>query len=213
MLIALSGLKGSGKDTAAEVMIEEYGFTRIAFADALREALVVLNPYIDEVVSSDTEYDSVSYVVPTPLAELVEEYGWDYTKRNFPEARRLLQVMGTEVGRMLFGENVWIDYLVKKYPNISRTNTRYVITDCRFENEAQFVQDAFGKIVWIARPGVESDGHASESNIVETYADHFIENDTTLEDLREDIRFLMHMRGFDPIGSSGDTETKINSVN
>ena len=46
MIIGLSGYAQSGKDTVAKVLIEEYGFTRIAFADKIREFLYDLNPQV-----------------------------------------------------------------------------------------------------------------------------------------------------------------------
>ena len=190
MLIAFGGLKGSGKDTAAQVMVDEYGFTRLAFADALRDALLTLDPWI--------AYAGHGYGT-LPLSELIQDAGWDWAKRNVTEVRRLLQVFGTEVGRSLFGENVWVEQIIKKAPDLARSNTRYVITDCRFDNEVKFVHDAYGYVVWIDRPGVKSDGHASESTVVKDLSDYLISNVTTLEAFKEDIRFLMHLKGFEPI--------------
>lgn len=190
MLIAFGGLKGSGKDTAAQVMVEEYGFTRLAFADALRDALLTLDPWI---AYAGPGYGSL------PLSQLIDDAGWDWAKRNVYEVRRLLQVFGTEIGRSLFGEDVWIKQVVKKAPGLARNNTRYVITDCRFDNEVNFVHDALGYVVWIDRPDVQSDGHASETTVVKDLSDYRISNDTTLEEFKEDIRFLMRMKGFEPI--------------
>ena len=185
MLLAFSGFKGSGKDTAARVLIDEYGFTKIAFADALREALLVLNPII---TLNDGQ-------VITSLSTVVTGVGWDFAKNNYPEVRRLMQVFGTEVGRSFFGDNVWIDILAKRYPAISDDDTRYVITDCRFENECEFVQQVNGTILWIDRPGLSSDGHASESAVPLHYAEALLYNDETIEELEEDVRFFLFMRG------------------
>lgn len=190
MLIAFGGLKGSGKDTAAQVMVDEYGFTRLAFADALRDALLTLDPWI--------AYAGHGYGT-LPLSELIQDAGWDWAKRNVTEVRRLLQVFGTEVGRNLFSENVWVEQVIKKAPDLARSNTRYVITDCRFDNEVKFVHDAYGYVVWIDRPNVQSDGHASETTTVKDLSDYRISNVTTLEEFKEDIRFLMHLKGFEPI--------------
>jgi dephospho-CoA kinase len=45
-LIGLSGYARSGKDEAAKVLIEEFGFKRIAFADKLRDFLYALDPIV-----------------------------------------------------------------------------------------------------------------------------------------------------------------------
>lgn len=189
MLIAFSGLKGSGKDTAAKVLINEYGFTKIAFADALRESLLTLNPWIADVPFYGT----------APLAELIEAVGWDWAKNNVPEVRRLMQVFGTEVGRQILGENVWVDLLAKKYRDIAASSSRYVITDCRFPNEVNFVKDTYGDVVWVDRPGIESDGHASESTAMKDLADYLLNNDSTIQDLEEDVRFFLFLKSIDKV--------------
>lgn len=190
MLVAFSGLKGSGKDTAAKVLVDEYGFTRIAFANALRKALLILDPWIPA--------HSGGYQL-LPLSELIADAGWDWSKNNIPEVRRLMQVFGTEVGRMLFGENVWVDVLKKQFPDLNSPDTRYVITDCRFINEAKFVDDNDGSIIWIDRPGITSDGHASESDEVRKWRNWLLENSGTPEELHEDVRTIMQWEGIDPI--------------
>ena len=54
--------------------------------------------------------------------EAIEERGYTEAKAEFPEVRRLLQVFGTEVGRDLFGENVWVD-IMKREPQPPRKCT------------------------------------------------------------------------------------------
>jgi dephospho-CoA kinase len=46
LIIGLSGYAQSGKDTVAELLCLNYGFKRIAFADAIREGVVRLNPML-----------------------------------------------------------------------------------------------------------------------------------------------------------------------
>jgi hypothetical protein len=195
MLIAFSGFKTSGKDTAARVLLDEYGFIKIAFADALREALLVLNPIV-------TYQDGT---IITNLSTVIKGSGWDWAKSNIPEVRRLMQVFGTEVGRTYFGDNVWVDTLANKFPDIFDDETRYVITDCRFENECEFVRNGGGQIVWIDRPGLGSDGHASESDVPFNHAVAVLHNDETIEELEEDVRFFLFMRGIDKVDSAGIT--------
>lgn len=191
MLIAMSGLKGAGKDTAANVLVKEYGFTRIAFADAVREMALTIDPFVPTKVGN---FYRLSY--------LVKMYGWDQIKREFPEVRRLLQVIGTESGRMLLGENVWVDLLAKRFPDIADENSRYVITDCRFDNEVEFVRNNGGILIWIERPGLESDGHASESTHIRDLAMFVLHNDEDIQEFQEDLRFAMFMRGIDNDTSS-----------
>lgn len=190
MIIAFSGFKGSGKDTAAKVLVDEYGFTKIAFADAVRTMALTINP----IIAIRAEPAAIWL-----LSDVVARFGWDVAKNEYPEVRRLLQVIGTEAVRNLIGENVWVDTLAKRLPDIADENSRYVITDCRFDNEVEFVRDHGGLLVWVDRPGTASDGHASESPHIKELATTILHNDETIEELHEDIRFMLFMRGIEPI--------------
>jgi hypothetical protein len=189
MLYAVSGLFGAGKDTVADFMVGKYGFTKIAFANPIRESLLILNPYVP---SLDNGVHRLNVII--------NSIGWDRAKREIPEIRRLMQQFGTEVGRSLLGENVWVDVLYKHFPGIDDPEQRYVITDCRFANEAEFIHNHGGDLLWIDRPGIVSDGHASESLLMRDKADYILRNDETIEELQEDLRLLLFMRGVDPIG-------------
>jgi len=89
MIIGLSGYARSGKDTIAEILIMNYGFKRLAFADNIRKAIIKLDPILSN---------------GQRISGSVREIGWEPTKAN-TEVRRLLQVFGTEVGREMFGED------------------------------------------------------------------------------------------------------------
>jgi hypothetical protein len=177
MLVALSGLQGSGKDTAAAILVSRHGYTKVAFADALRELLLGIDPLIP----ANGCYE------PIPLSEVIEDIGWDVAKRTIPEVRRVMQRTGTEGIRKVFGENAWVDVLWHRYPDLFDSETRYVITDCRFQNEGKFVRDNGGTILWIDRPGIVSDGHASESTVVRDLANAVIVNDGSIVDLQNKV--------------------------
>ena len=101
-LIGMHGFARTGKDTVAAILAD-HGYQRQAFADPIREMLEVLNPILLT--------DNRGRV--TRVREAVEEEGWDIVKSTF-EGRRLLQVMGTEVGRSMLGHDVWIQLMGKK---------------------------------------------------------------------------------------------------
>ena len=46
MIIGLSGYAQVGKDTVAQILVEEYGYSRIGFADIIRNACYRLNPIV-----------------------------------------------------------------------------------------------------------------------------------------------------------------------
>lgn len=172
MIIGLSGYARSGKDTMASTLCLNYGFRRVSFADPMREAILILNPKIDSI---------------THVAHYVEDYGWDMAKQN-PEIRRLLQVFGTDVGRRMFGENVWIDMAFKDI----KPDENVVIADVRFPNEADAIKQRGGKVIRVNRHNHSAvNRHKSEIAMDNYMFDHAIYNDGTLDDFTENIFMLM----------------------
>jgi hypothetical protein len=165
MLIGVCGKAGSGKDTLANFLVENHCFTRLAFADALRAAALAIDPIVSE--SDDGE--------PLRLSEFIREPSdWDWAKREIPEIRRLLQVIGTEVGREILGENVWVDLVDRQI----KDGKNYVITDVRFDNEVDYVRSKGGTIVQIVRlnnPNAIAGTHASEQ--LQVKPDYIVHND------------------------------------
>jgi hypothetical protein len=178
-LIALCGYAGHGKDTVVDFLVRDCGRSRVAFADAIREQAIALNPII-----RSGRIFSNSVVEQLRLSDILSQcnYDWDKAKKE-SEVRRLLQRLGTEAGRDIFGENVWIDIAMRKcagfeYPTIS---------DLRFENEEKAVK-ALGGIIWrVERTGYDNGvgtSHASEAYLASIKHGELILNDGTLEDLR-----------------------------
>lgn len=171
MIIGLSGYAGSGKDTAAQGLIER-GYTRIAFADVLKKMAYALDPYV--LASEKTEWVTDLRPEQRPiirLQTLVSEYGWDFVKNTYPDVRRLLQRLGTEAGREILGDNIWVDTALKDAPE------KAVVTDVRFPNEVQAILDRGGVVIRIVRPSVNPrNGHPSETALDDYKFIHQIRN-------------------------------------
>ena len=145
MIIGLSGYARAGKDTVA-LHLAAKGFEMRAFADPMREALLRINPQL-EVGGLFMD-----------LRNAVEAYGWDVVKEKAPAFRGLIQRFGTEVGREMFGSEVWVNLALKDLPG------RVVFSDVRFPNEAEAILARGGQVWRVTRPGVEAtNGHPSES--------------------------------------------------
>lgn len=171
--VGLHGFEGSGKDTVASILAE-YGYNRVAFADILRDALYILNP----VILSD------SYGRDFRLKEIVDEIGWDAAKRSYDEIRRMLQVLGTEVGRELIGQDVWVDAAFKKLD----ADKRYVFTDLRFKNEHQAIDQNLGLLLKIRRPGAGPvNDHKSAQELPDAWFDAHIDNDGDIKSLHTKV--------------------------
>lgn len=179
-VIGLTGYAQTGKDTVGQILVSHRGYTRISFADNVREAVYRLNPIVDW--NLDQTGPTLHGHSPYTLQELVTDIGWERAKTHYSEVRRLLQVMGTEVGRNMFGERAWIEMAGRQ----AAGHDKVVFTDVRFENEADFVRSLGGKVVRVYRRGTGPvNDHASDR--IDFDADMGIGNDGTLDDLAEVI--------------------------
>jgi hypothetical protein len=178
MIVGLAGYARSGKDTAAEVFVQE-GFTRLAFADLLKEFVYRINPYI---------VDEGAYGVVHRLTELVDsEGGWE-TAKHYQEVRRLLQVTGTEAARRLLGEDVWVNALFNKIV----PGEDYVITDVRMENECNAIAESRGILLWVHREGVgPANDHATENSLSEYDCNFVLDNSGSIEEFQHSVRGLL----------------------
>lgn len=183
-MVALAGKAGSGKNTLAQHLVDDYGFTEIGFADAIRQMLVELNPLIP----IDMGIDGELLKSTIRLATLVDSIGWDEAKRDHAEVRELLQRLGTEAGRQIISPTVWIDIALR---NAMATDTHVVFTDCRFPNEVDAVRNQGGLLVRVYRRGVHSvNDHISESAIDDIPADLTVMNVGAKTELADAARMI-----------------------
>lgn len=165
-VIGLTGYAQSGKDTLASILVEKYGYKRIAFADAIRNFLYEINPMVS---CSPTGY----------LKDLVNLVGWDNAKQE-TQVRRLLQDLGV-AARNIIDPDIWVETALK---NID-PNDRVVITDVRFTNEAEHLRSLGGQLWRVKRLGVEAvNSHVSEHELDGYKVDQIFINNGTIEDLR-----------------------------
>lgn len=188
IVIGLAGHAQVGKDTIGGILVRDYGFTRVSFADNVREAVYRLNPIVEYWCSGDCDDGDVEPEA-WPIKVLVDHYGWEYVKVNYPEARRLLQYMGTEVGREMFGESCWTDMALRQAEGIDRV----VFTDVRFANEAQVIRELGGDIWLVTRPGTGPvNDHASDR--IDFQTDSEFGNTGSIEDLTDLVKGRMWSR-------------------
>jgi hypothetical protein len=180
-VIGLAGNARAGKDTVADYLAEltPGSVERDAFADRLKliaaKALdVTFHP--DDVGTeavrrwADHIKQHVEIVVRGPFGTIESKVS----------GRRFLQRLGAEGIRDVLGADVLVDALP-----LDRDCDLLIVTDVRFPNEAEAIRAAGGEVWRVDRPGVTGDGHVSEQRIE---ADRVIENDGTLDDLRDRVR-------------------------
>lgn len=139
MIIGTIGFIGSGKGTVADILVEKKGFTKLAFADAVKDATAAIFGWPRALLEGDTEESRI-------FRETRDEW-WSEKTGKYITPRYMLQIMGTEAGRDVFHPDLWILSLEKKlamYQNV-------VISDVRFPNEIDFIQRMGGFVVRVKR--------------------------------------------------------------
>jgi hypothetical protein len=173
-LIGISGRARAGKDSCASVLTGELGFVRIAFADALKDGARAMFGFSEEQIGGS-------------LKETVDA-------RFGVSPRRVMQLLGTDFGRKLIAEDLWVRLAGARIDLAREKGARgIVVPDVRFPNEAQAVR-AWGGRVWrVERPGVaDVAAHESETALDRYDFDAVIDNDGTLADLRDAVVFSLH---------------------
>ena len=161
-LIGIAGKARSGKDTAAQYLLNILGadWYSASFADPMKEMLNVIG-----VDTGDGFKD-----LP------VNQYG--------VSTRHMLQTLGTEWGRNLIDSNFWVDV----FANMNAYQC-VIVPDVRFENEAELIRE-FGVLICIeGRGGIEG-GHISERKLQYDDRDIYIDNRGSLSELYEKLDLI-----------------------
>ncbi len=139
MIIGVVGFIGSGKGTAADILVNKHNFHKLSFADTVKDATAAIFGWPRNLLEGDTD-ESRNW------REAKDE--WWSEKFGYDISPRLaLQMMGTEAGRDVFHPDLWIHSLERKmemYPNV-------VIADVRFPNEIKFIQSKGGFVIRVKR--------------------------------------------------------------
>ena len=127
MIVGITGLISSGKDTAADYLCTFHGFKRMSFASALKDAVSAIFNWDRELLEGSTKASR----------EWREEVDtWWATRLGIPHLtpRWVLQQWGTEVARKGFHNDIWVASVENRLLNLKDD---IVITDCRFANELE----------------------------------------------------------------------------
>lgn len=198
MIIGIVGHMGSGKDTVGKFITQLSG-RKDSFAAPLKDLCASVFGWPRELLEGDT-LESREFR-ESPDIFWTRKTGID----NFTP-RLALQLMGTDVLRDHFHNDIWmnsLEYRLRKVPD----SETVVITDARFTNELDLIKHLCGTIIWVQRgelpnwyeTAVEANGgnvvskrimttrfkdvHQSEWNWAGYPVDHIIRNTGTLQDL------------------------------
>lgn len=221
-LILMHTAIGAGWKTTAKEQIELYKqtgcipmgvpentFVIKKFASKLKDMVCLLTGCTKEQLE-DQEFKKTyapanwSYILQWTGENMVRENpppSWPEERVKRYTYREMLQMVGTELFRDQLHVNTWVNALFADYKDEwdgmnTYTNTskypNWVITDCRFLNEAKAIKSRGGIMIRVEKTGVEyKDEHPSETGLDKYQFDHVIKNDGTIEDLSLSVEHLL----------------------
>lgn len=198
MIIGLSGYAKSGKDTVAEIitLAQPDKWQIKKFSGKLKTIASILLGQ-PEHLFEDQDFKSSMLG-----EEWWKNYGDFYHQTT---VRDFLQLLGTDAIRNGLHSNAWVNALMADYKE-TETNERlsqfilkvtppsnWIVTDCRFPNEAEAIKDRGGIIIRIDRPGVEPvNAHPSETALDNWDFDYKIANVSDLASLKQTVEVLLN---------------------
>lgn len=192
-IIGLSGPAGSGKDAAfgfIKDVLKDKDVQRDAFADRLKvSAARALG------VTGDTDecLRDMNWLKKEGYIGVFDEAG---NLIGGITGREYLQYYGTEAHRDVFGTDFWVEAVLDhnaQHPYYGREPFDVlVITDVRFDNEAQAIRDCGGEVWRIERETqINESAHASEAGLPDDLIDRTIINDGTLEEFKAKVESFL----------------------
>jgi hypothetical protein len=210
IVIGFTGHGGAGKDTAAAFLAE--------YLRNQHDAEVRVQAWADKLKVSaaralgfdGTEQECVDF------CDWFKEHGalraFDTSDPLAPEypqgtsfrltGRQFLERLGTEGGRDVHGQDVWIDLALPSpdsdLGDLWATHGPDVVLDTttRFDNEEARIREWGGKIIRVESPDdelrAEKDGHASRAGIPAERCDAVIQNDDSLATLKTRVINAYH---------------------
>lgn len=156
-----------------------FGYTKVKFADPIKKMLKAAGLTHVQLEGSDKEMPCEMLGGKTP--------------------RWAMQTLGTEWGRNLIGENLWVELWRCEVERLLKKQALVVVDDLRFNNEWSAVKSLGGLVVRVDRPGLTADVHSSERSILRSDFELLNSGDKSfyleqVKDLMREIIFDMEMK-------------------
>lgn len=203
MIIGISGFIGSGKDTIANYLVNNYNFRRESFASTLKDIVSTTFGWDRALLEGSTQQSR-------EWREQVDVWWSDRLGIANLTPRWVLQYWGTDVLRKGFHDDIWIASLENKLRN---TTANIVISDCRFPNEISAIRNQGGIAIWVQKGDLPpwydiavaaNNGdsiaiqklktfnvHASETSWVGSKFHYVVKNNSNFEDLYKQVQEIL----------------------
>jgi len=190
MIVGMCGLIGTGKDTVADILVHNYNYKKISFADKLKDGVATVFSWDRQMLEGTTD-ESRSW------REQKDEF-WSRETNEHITPRLVLQMFGTDCMRNGFYNGIWVS--IVKQQILENPNQNFVIPDVRFENEAVMIKEVGGEVwricrgedpVWftnyVKNNIVPEDVHESEWRWAKLDFNFIVKNNDTIVDLKNQV--------------------------
>lgn len=188
--IALMGRARAGKDSVADYLTESYGYTKLGFADPVKDVALAMDPWVPY---DNDDTDPSCGISAVRLSFLVDRLGWESAKDSYPEVRRLLVGLGH--GMRQQDEDVWLRLMMGRIDELRSAGGPVVVSGTRYANEYHTLRSAKFRMVRVHRDAAEAigvdPGHDSEKEISQYHAHSDVRNDGSVADLHRAIDDLL----------------------
>ena len=136
----LCGFAGSGKNTAASLLLKHTDGHAYSFAGALKDGAAAIFGWPREMLEGDTDTSRT-------WRDQTDEY-WSRAFDRSVTPRMVLQEVGTDVFRKYL-PNIWVAAAARQMQSKDATA---IFTDTRFGNEMSWIGSQNGVLIWVYRP-------------------------------------------------------------
>lgn len=208
MIICISGLAGSGKDTVAEILHEYIPNSAIiSISESLKRMVSNICNVDYAMLEGKTNESREWREIPNPEMSYV-------LGKHIMTPRKILCNF-SDIQKMIFGYDIFIRSLANKYLLNNKNNTVYIITDLRFYTEYEYLKTHYDNILTInvmrtipswynialkfnientnenKLPKALLNVHKSERDLIgRIIYDYIIYNDSTIDNLKTKIKKL-----------------------
>lgn len=183
VIIGICGFQGVGKDTFSNYLVNNFDFKKFSFAAATKDVLSIIFGWDRSLLEGDT-------LESRTFRETIDP--WWSEKLSIPDLtpRKVLQMVGTDLFRKHFNNEIWVHIVEKKIIELLKKNSseKIIVSDCRFPNEINMLKKFGCKIIHIHRNLPEwFDNYKEGNNCIEASKLHISETAWIREDFNYSI--------------------------
>ena len=166
-IIGISGQAGSGKDTAGSFLLSFLGGYTYSFASPIKRMLAQIGVDLNDPFWDSRKDDVIPLLGVSP--------------------RHLMQTLGTEWGQHMVNRDIWV---IMAKDRLLRSGPGMIVTDVRFEHEAEWVRNSGGRILHLTGRKRGARQHSSEKLFEVHPEDFMLSNSGSLEDLQTNLKAM-----------------------